>query len=119
MQTGAYQRSFTTGDVKEDPQHGEGERWIGYVRSHIPRWDPQDKYSAQVLPEKRGFWPHVRFPSLGVLHREGKLLGNLTFEGQWGLLSGVPEDWGNRDFTPKGQNLRISQTSGSRAKAVI
>ena len=39
-------RSFTTKDVKEDPQHDEGKRWIGCVKSHIPRWGPQDKHSA-------------------------------------------------------------------------
>lgn len=69
-------------------------------------------------PREAEVRPHSRFCSLGVPDWDGKPPGNLALEGQWGFISGVQEDWGNRiEFTPS--KYSISQTPGSRTEAVI
>ena len=39
---------------------------------------------------------HNRFPNLGVLAKGLRTPREFNFEGQWDLITELPQDWGNR-----------------------
>ena len=61
----------------------------------------------------KGSRPHIRLPSKGSGQGTG-IPREYDFEGQQDLITGPPQDWGNRDSTLRGckQNLAHTRTEG-------
>lgn len=80
-----------------------------------PHWWPTNRRKiVEVLLKEWGIWaPHWAPKSRGLMVRK-QTLRMFVFEGQWGLLSGDPEGYGNRDSTLKEhtQNLTHFMTHG-------
>ena len=84
-----------------------------------PHWWPTNRRKiVEVLLKEWGIWaPHWAPKSRGLMVRK-QTLRMFVFEGQWGLLSGDPEGYGNRDSTLKEhtQNLTVVETQSKKLK---
>ena len=69
-----------------------------YKQSHNCRvGDPQTgNYIAEVLPQEWEFGAPCQVPMLGGLALGGGAPGAFGIEGQWGLSTGAPWDWGKQ-----------------------
>ena len=101
-------RSVTTKDVKKGPQQDAGEWWTGNtVKPHISRWVTHRTNTLHRLSQRSGSsGPMPGSVAWGSFTRR-QAPKESGFEGQWGFISGAPEDWGNRDFTPKGRTQHL------------
>ena len=75
-----------------------------------PRWVThklENNYITEILPQESSK-PHVRLPSLEVQHEE-EPPEYFGFEGQQGLTTGAPQDWGNRLHFCRAQH-KVSHT---------
>ena len=81
-------------------------RWLTNWRTIIP------KKSSHCCGSSR---PHNRFPNLGIRQRDWEPPREFYFEGQWDLITELPQDWETE--TPGGhkQNLVCTRTQEKAA----
>lgn len=77
----------------------------------------ENNYISEVLPQNESSEPHVRLPSLGVLHQKDKPTEHLALKA-WpaGLHFGSLRSKSNKDVFLKAPT-KISHAPGPRAKS--
>ena len=72
----------------------------------------ENNYTTEVLPQEGE--PHISIYSLGFWQQEKKPPENLALKAS--LITGIPQDWGNRNSTLGGhtQGLMRTRTQGKK-----
>ena len=96
-QTVAYQASPSMGFSRQ----WDGRRSAIMIKSNpIPtRWAVhklENNYTTEVLPQEWQYWAPCEAPLTGCLATGGRGPRKSGFEGQWSLITGIPQDWGKQ-----------------------
>ena len=75
----------------------------------------ENDYIKEVLPQEWEFWAPHQAPQSGCLALGGGERRAFVSEGQWGMIAGTLQDWGNRNSTLGGhaQGLTCTGTRGT------
>ena len=119
-QTVAYQASPSVGFSRQ----WDGRRSAIMIKSNpIPtRWAVhklENNYTTEVLPQEWQYWAPCEAPLTGCLATGGRGPRKSGFEGQWSLITEIPQDWGKQKLHSWRAHTRSYMHQDPRNKAGI
>ena len=99
-----------TSAIKSSPIHT---RWVTHKL--------ENNYTTEVLPQEWKFWAPCQAPQPGGLATGGGAPSESGFEGQQGLITGIPQDWRKQKLNSWKAHVRshTHQDPGNKSSDLI